>query len=237
MTRAQAVAEGMSPSQVTRAATTGAWERVHPGVYHLRGSPLTAQASLLAACLATGGRASHESAAWQWGLLAHPPPQPTVSVAATARGRKTGVVVHRIRDLTPQKAPTWQGIPCTDPVRTVMDLAGVVPRGSLDAAVDLGLALRRFTVDDLATELDRRSRRGRAGAGLLRAALLRRGHLGAPHPSVLESRLLRLLACGGIRPGASRSRCSRAATASTSGSMSDWPWRWTASPITPILRP
>ena len=70
ITRAQAVAEGLAPWQIKRAVSSGAWERLHPGVYHLDGSPMTAHASLLAACLATGGRASHQSAAWLWGLLA-----------------------------------------------------------------------------------------------------------------------------------------------------------------------
>ncbi len=73
-------------------------------------------------------------------------------------------------------------------------------RPSLDEAVDHGLTLRRFTVDGLATELDRRPWRGRSGTGQLRQALRQRGYLGAPHPSVLESRVLRLLARGGIRP-------------------------------------
>lgn len=201
ITRAQAMADGMSPRQVTRAVEGGAWERLHAGVYHLRGSPMTPHAMLLAACLATGGRASHQSAAWLWGLLPGPPPQPTVSVQATAWGRQAGVVIHRRRDRAAERSPTWLKIPCTTPARTVVDLAGVVDRRCLDDAVDVGLALRRFTLADLAIELDRRSRSGRRGVGILRQALRERGYLGAPHPSVLESRVLRLLARGGIQPG------------------------------------
>ncbi|MDQ2729935.1 MAG: DUF559 domain-containing protein [Actinomycetota bacterium] len=111
-----------------------------------------------------------------------------------------GVVVHRADDVRPGPAPTWLGIPCTTPARTVVDLARVVSRLCLDEAVDVGLAHRRFTLADLATELDRRARGGRSGVGILRHALHQRGYLGVPHPSVLESRVLRLLARGGIRP-------------------------------------
>lgn len=200
ITRSQALAEGMTPRQVTGAVNRGAWERIHRGVYHLRGSPLTSHTTLLAACLATGGRASHQSAAWLWDLLPVAPRQPTVSVRATSWGRKTGVVIHRAKDLATRPAPTWLGIPCTNPARTVVDLAGVVNRRCLDEAVDVGLAQRRFTLGDLAAELDARSRRGRSGVGLLRQALQERGYLSAPHPSVLESRVLRLLTRGGIRP-------------------------------------
>lgn len=194
------MAEGMTPRQVTGAVDQGAWERLYRGVYHLRGSPMTPHATLLAACLATGGRASHQSAAWLWSLLPAPPTRPTVSVRATAWARKSGVIVHRAEDLRAGPAPTWLGVPCTGPVRTVVDLAGVVNRRCLDEAVDVGLAQRRFTLDDLAIELARRSRRGRPGVGVLRDVLHERGYLGAPNPSVLESLVLRLLARGGIRP-------------------------------------
>jgi hypothetical protein len=123
-----------------------------------------------------------------------------VSVGTTASGDQPGVVAHRVGDLGPGAAATWVGIPCTNPARTVVDLAGVVNRQRLEEAIDVGLAQRRFTLVDLARELGRRSRRGRPGVGVLRQVLHERGYLGAPNPSVLESRVFRLLARGGIRP-------------------------------------
>lgn len=81
-----------------------------------------------------------------------------------------------------------------------MDLAGVVGGDRLDEAIDRGPGTRVFTLADLVGQIERRSERGRSGVGLLRGALDRRGYLGAPSPSVLESRVLRLLARGGIRP-------------------------------------
>jgi hypothetical protein len=198
ITRAQALADGMSPREITRAVEGGAWERLHPGVYHLSGSPPSSYATLLAACLATGGRASHQSAAWLWGFLPRPPPLPTVSVKTTSRGNRRAVITHRVGGLG--AAATWLGIPCTGPARTVVDLAGVVHGAQLEEAIDVGLAQRRFTLGELAQELARRSRQGRSGVGLLRRVLGDRGYVGVPYPSVLESRVLRLLARGGIRP-------------------------------------
>ncbi len=70
----------------------------------------------------------------------------------------------------------------------------------LHEAIDRGLAAKRFTVAQLIDELAWRPGRGRRGVGILRSALAWRGYIGAPNPSVLESRVLRLLARGGIQP-------------------------------------
>lgn len=123
-----------------------------------------------------------------------------MSIPASGWNRRPGIAIHRLDEITTARAPTWRGVPCTDPVRTVADLAWVVDRTCLDGVIDRGLAIRRFTLDDLATNLDLRSRRGRRGVGILRQSLRQRGYLAAPHPSVLESRVLRLLARGGVRP-------------------------------------
>lgn len=200
ISRAQALAAGMSSQQVARRVTTGTWKRLHPGVYRLAGSPFTPHARLLAACLATNGTASHQSAGWLWGLLAEPPAHPTVTVPRSSRHRRPGIVVHRSEDRRARTKATLYTIPCTDPYRTVVDLAAVVDRPHLDGAIDGGLAKRLITVDGLVTEIQRRTRQGQRGVILLRSTLSRRGYIGAPAPSVLESMVLRLLAEGGIEP-------------------------------------
>ena len=200
ITRMQALKAGMTGDQVTRAVASGSWTRVHAGVYRLAGYPPSPQSVLLAACLATGGVASHQSAAWLWGLLPTPPEVPSVSVEPSRSGHRPGVVVHRVDDLRPSRQPRLQGIPCTNPVRTVSDLAAMVGGPRLREAIDRGLAAKRFTVAQLIDELAWRAGRGRRGVGILRSALACRGYIGAPNPSVLESRVLRLLARGGIQP-------------------------------------
>jgi very-short-patch-repair endonuclease len=199
ISRSQALAAGMTSRQVDLTVHTGTWERVHHGVYRLAGAPVTAYGRLLAACLARPGAVvSHESAAWLWDLIADPPPVPTVSVLRSASHHTPGIVVRRVADLPAARVVTWRGVPSTNPLRTLVDLAGIAAGCQLDEAVDRALATRLVTVEGLVAEIGRLGHQGRRGVSGLRETLNRRGLTGAPHPSVLESRLLRLLARGGI---------------------------------------
>lgn len=74
---------------------------------------------------------------------------------------------------------------------TAVDLASVVVGTELDRAVDRGLASGLFTVAALRAEVSRRA--GRRGTGRLAERLEQRGLIGAPKPSVLESRATRFL--------------------------------------------
>ena len=72
----------------------------------------------------------------------------------------------------------------------------------LDAAVDRALAQRLLTVEAIEAEWIVWARRGRTGVAALRGQPQRRGLIGAPHPSVLESRTLGSSTSIGIRaPG------------------------------------
>ena len=93
-----------------------------------------------------------------------------------------------------------RNIPTTDPLRALVDYAGVASAEQFDDALDRGVASRLVTVEGVEAEADRLGRRGRKGVGAVRAALLRRGLRAGPSPSVLESRLHRLLKTGGITP-------------------------------------
>lgn len=192
---------GVSSAVEAERVRRGEWQRAGAKVVRLAGSPRTPAQRLMAACLEIGPSAvaSHQSAAWLWGLL----PEPRRHAVTVARqvwfARPAGVDVHRLSDL-PARGALRQGIACTDPVRTVIDLAAVCTTDALDAAVDGGLAAKVFTVVALEREMDRLARKGRRGVGALRRALRRRGFIGAPYPSVLESRVLRLLHQHGIEP-------------------------------------
>lgn len=201
LSRGQALEAGMTSSQIAQMLRGGTWQRLHTGIYRLAGAPATDYGRLLAACLARPlAVASHESAAWLWGLVPSPPAVPTLSVPRRAGHRCAGVVIRQVADLPAARIVTWRRIPCTNPLRTLVDFAGVAPADATDDAVDRALATRLVTVDGLLAEVGRLARQGRRGVGGLRWALDRRGLIGAPRPSVLESRLLRLLARGGIQP-------------------------------------
>jgi hypothetical protein len=189
VSRRQAQTSGFTDREISMRIESGLWDRMHSGVYRIAGGVGSPLQATLAACLA-GGRdavASHQSAAFLWGI-GDPPARPAITVPRTAKPRLRGCDVHRSRDLDPGRIRQRHGIPCTDPLRTLVDLGQVLEPAALDAAVDRGLASRLVTVAGLEAEIGRLARPGRPGVGRLRSALGRRGMIGGPAPSVLESR-------------------------------------------------
>lgn len=215
-TRAQLLQQGVTEAQLRRALGVGRWLWVTPGLYALASWPSSPGRRLLAACMATHGVASHASAAWLWGLLGEAPSPPIVSVAHGRHGMRPGhvgrsrapisaapsalgvFVVYRSRDLPGAPASIRHGIPTTNPLRSLVDLAGTNDTATLDGAIDVALAKRLVSIDGLLAEAGRLKRPGRRGPAYLIARLEHRGFVGAPAPSVLESLTLRLLADAGI---------------------------------------
>jgi hypothetical protein len=165
----------------------------------------------------TNGVASHTSAAWLWALLKDEPDHISVSVdarqtptvpsgkeqrpragARSAIFHALPIVVHRSRDLTNGCLSNWRGVPTTNPLRTLVDMAGDAPPALVDEALDTALSRRLVTVEALTAEATRLKRPGRRGPAQLLKGLADRGFAGAPSPSVLESRTLRLLAAAHI---------------------------------------
>lgn len=202
ISRREARALGLTEEQVKWNVRTGRWVRIHRGIYRRAGEAPGPEARLLAACLAGGSEAvaSHASAAWLWQLVQTVPDRPTVTVARGRSGRVTGVDQHRRSDIDASRVLVRSSIPVTDPIRTLADLGDVVEAPVLDDAIDRALAGRLITVEGLEREVDRLHQHGRRGVRHLRRALERRGFGGAPHPSVLESRTLRVLKAGGVVP-------------------------------------
>ena len=214
-TRAQVLGRGITDAQIRNAITQGRWLRTAPGLYALGTWPPAPGRRLLAACLMTGGVASHASAAWLWGLLANEPTYVSVSLprgqranVPTPRGRWQGshgapdlstLVIHQSSDLFPSCISSRHGVPTTNPIRSLVDLAAVASPESLDEALDVALATRLVTAEGLLAEASRLRRPGRQGPTELRRRLKGRRFAGALAPSVLESRALRLLAAGNVK--------------------------------------
>jgi very-short-patch-repair endonuclease len=110
-----------------------------------------------------------------------------------------GIVVHRSRDLLTGSISTRHGVPTTNPLRSLVDMAGDDRPALLDEAIDVALATRLVTVEGLVAEAGRLRRQGRKGPAKLLKRLESRGFVGGPSPSVLESRALRLLHQAGIK--------------------------------------
>jgi hypothetical protein len=170
ITRQQAVACGFSTSAIDRRLAAGRWLLVHQGVYLVAGSPRTYRMSLLAACLASGGVASHRSAAHLHGLDGFRPGPPEISVPAGTRCLRGQGRIHESTDLHLAPILTIDGIPVTGLLRLAVDLGGVVSFERLSLVLD-ELVRRGCSWEELYTSLVRHARRGRTGVGALRAAL------------------------------------------------------------------
>ncbi len=198
--RSELRALGVTAKNEQARVARGEWERPSARVVRVAGSPRSPEQDLMVALLEAGPAAvaSHQSAAWLWGLLP-PPARHAVTVGMASRWRPGRFDVHRLKG-EPPAVSVCRNIPTTNPLRTLVDLAGDVSNDVLDDAVDRAVAAKLVTVAALEAEVARLSRRGRKGVGAMRASLRRRGLSEGPHPSVLEARLHRVLRSGGITP-------------------------------------
>ena len=118
---------------IERLLDRGQWEQVHRGVYRIAGYPVTYEQRVLAACQGAGADAvaSHRSAAQIWGLLDEEPSVVEIAVPRPVQHRLGNVIVHRSTDLERADTTVRHGIPVTDPMRTLVDLAAVAPVGTV----------------------------------------------------------------------------------------------------------
>lgn len=198
----EALRLGATPANIQSKVRRGEWARMHRGVYRDTAVPTSPCQDLRAACVATAGFAvvSHVSAAWVWGLLRQAPATPELTVLRGTRDlhARTGLTIHRSGDLAPDRAVQRNAILVTNPMRTLVDTAGVVLPHQLAEAVDNAVAAKLVAITGLEAEIRQLSRRGRPGVGVLRRHLLDRGFVGAPAPSVLEARTHRLIGGTGL---------------------------------------
>jgi hypothetical protein len=164
VTMAQLSELGLDRYRIEYRVRAGKLEPALPGVYRLPGVRPYFEQNVLAACLATGGVASHRSAAALFKLRGIEPGRIEVSVSDRRASRLPGITAHEVGVLDQTSVGV---IPVTSPMQTLLHLAGVEPRlaeGALADAVARGLvrvpALTRYLRDV--------GRRGRNGTGRLR---------------------------------------------------------------------
>jgi very-short-patch-repair endonuclease len=162
VSRAQLRALGISEPAIEGRVKRGRLHTLHRGVYAVGHMSVTRNGRFMAAVLACGEGAalSHLSAAVLWGMLEDRGQR--VHVTAGKRRRVRGLVVHE-SELDGERVRR-DGITVTTPARTLVDLADVVPRRTLERALDEAEYLR----------LDRTGltpRHGRRGSGLLASVL------------------------------------------------------------------
>jgi len=153
---------GMSADAIKHAVRVRRLHPVHRGVYALGSAGIGGRGRLVAAVLACGEGAvvSHRSAAALMGLLDRAPAAVDV-VAPGQRGRAIdGIRWHDVRRPGPGEAGTFDGVPCTSPARTLVDVAGEVGMRTLGSCFERAAARKLLDLEAIEAALGPGGRRG-----------------------------------------------------------------------------
>ena len=204
LTGAQGRKAGLTQRQIDYRVRVKRWKRRARNVFVLAGTQATWQQQAMIACLAgpSGTVASHLTAAALYGL-AKPPKEPLVTISRNGNGARIRGATVRRAQLGPGEKAVKDRVPCTAPVRTVIDCADLLDGEALCDLVDSALCRKLLRPGKLiqAAEAAWRAARGarRAGLGRLLEAL-EVWRSGAPPGSPPEARLQRRLKEWGFPP-------------------------------------
>lgn len=173
ITLRQFEAVGGSARLAQRRVASGRWEQLWPGVYRIAGVAWTYEAKVLAAVLAAGpgAVASHLCAARLYGIgFATATPELSIPRGRRSRSPKT-VRVHTSTDLDRCNIRRIDGIPVTDPSRTLLDVGRYLRAPALGRAVEAARRADHVTWDSLTHTLAAHARQGRHGIRRLREVI------------------------------------------------------------------
>jgi len=153
--RSQLLELGYSPDSIKRRIARG---RLHPlgrGVYAVGRPEVGQKGRWLAAVLSCGPAAllSHGSAAVLWGLMRTAAGIDVVVPEGTYR-RRPGIRIHRRSGLGAEHRRIVSGIPVTDPVSTLVDLAQGLPPWKLERVINDADRLDLVDLEDLRATID-----------------------------------------------------------------------------------
>ena len=182
---------GFTDRETQYRVRVGHLHRIHRGVYAVGHERLTENGHYMAAVLACGEHTalSHRSAAALLGLRPCTRTVVEVSVSGRQARSRRGIQAHAGTLLTRDVA-LIDGIPCTTPARTLLDLAEVVDSQTLAKALERTQILRTFDLRQFEDVLGRAQ--GRRGAPTL-ASLI--ADLTEPRPTRSELERAFLAAC------------------------------------------
>ena len=193
LSRAQLLALGLGRDAIQHRLRSGRLSPLHRGVYAVGPGPGTRERRWAAAVLACGRGAvlSHLSAAALWELRPVDPRVIDVAVPTRSARVRDGLRVHRPRLLAPEDVARRRAIPVTTVPRTLIDIAEVVSRRSLERALDEAEYLSLLHQPEVEEALERHQTR--TGAARL-ANCLRRHEPGTTRTkNPLEERFLLLV--------------------------------------------
>jgi very-short-patch-repair endonuclease len=200
VSRAQLRRLGMSDTVIRGEIAAARLHRVFRGAYALGYRDVGQRGRLRAAILACDGAVvSHRSAGAILGLLDKGPAVVDV-IAPPERGRKIeGIRFHRVRKPRPDEVGTVDGIPCTSPARTLVDLAGAVGDWTLRSCFERAAQRKVLDIPAIEASMDPGRRGNKSLRGLVdewrrAASVAKKGRLKSP----LEAKVLPLVLRRGL---------------------------------------
>lgn len=88
-----------------------------------------------------------------------------LTVPRLRNSHPVGTVVHRIEDLRPEHCVVIDGIPCTGPLRLMVDLGAVEPKRIVEDVLERALTAGIVSIGGVEWMLTELSAKGRAGCG------------------------------------------------------------------------
>jgi hypothetical protein len=198
-TTADAREVGISDSTLSARTLDGRYRRVRPGVYAIAGAPVTEMQRIAAAVASFPALAavSHQTAAELWGMTNRGLRAIEVVTTRWDRVHRSDLVVHESLDLLCEDVVQHRGVSVTTPARTVVDL-GATNRWLVENALESGIRMSLFTLDDVDAFVRRVARRGRRGVGVIRPLLEARRRWDSATESALEDVFRRLVGRAGL---------------------------------------
>lgn len=190
--RYQALECGMDARTVDRCVESGRWLRVYPATYVIAGAPTSWKQKLIAATLSVQGSVvSHRSAAALWGCPGFG--TGVVELTVPSRVDRPGTKLHRTKSLSRREVRHLDGIPVTDPERTLIDVSAVSGGELVESALDHFLSRRYTTLQRLDARLSHLNGSGWRGTKLVKQLVSERDPRDGHAESRLETKLFRVL--------------------------------------------
>lgn len=171
ITTQQALACGMSPDAINRRARSKRWNRAKLGLYLIPGFAPSWRGLLSAATAALKAVVSHESAAEIHNLPWVERRKAVVTVPTRTTNRFPDVIVHQSTDLSADQIVVIDGLPVTNAVRTVIDLAATRRPHIVGRLVDHLVVTKMATIDEIEDSVRDLSRRGKPGMKTMKVVL------------------------------------------------------------------
>jgi hypothetical protein len=195
LARHEMVQLGVGEAAIDHSVGRAQVDRVQRSVYALPGAVVSFRQRVLAAVLSAGigAVASHRTAAILLGVAHRNAPEVIEITVPRLRNRKpVGTIVHRIDDLSDEHCVVVDGIPCTGPLRLMVDLGAVEPEHVVEDALDRALTAGIVTIRGVEWMLTELSVQGRAGCGVIRKILDERALGSKVAEGLIEPRMARI---------------------------------------------